>query len=281
MSPGSQNSDRANLLGSFASLLGVLGIFLYFTGWIYRWAYFGFFEVEITTLNLPVESFLLVPIQVILGNFWIFIRTIIVVTITVVLIQFTLWLIRSPNANIPLSTSKSPISRFTQKLHGFWLLKPLRSFAQLFPQPFRHEIVIIAWILFALFWLARWQGTADAYRDAVNNTSTRPIVTLVSPSDKMALGRNPDDLLTNPPLKNSRIIGDVDQFKQIFGRETNDTTNPEQPIVWRLLIENNNWVYLFPAMPPGAKANQRPPVLAINTGEGQVQLLILNRSKIR
>jgi hypothetical protein len=281
MSPAPQNSTNTNLLGSFVSLLGVLGISLYFTGWIYRWTYFGFFEIEINTLNLSVESFLLVPIQVILGDLWIFIRTIIIVTITVILIKSTLWLIRSPNPSIPPSKSKLTINRFTQKLHAFWLWAPLRSFAQLFPQPFRHEIVIIAWILVALFWLARWQGNADAYRDAVNNTSTRPIVTLVSPSDKIALGRNPDDLLTNPPLKNSRIIGDVDQFRQIFGRETNDTTNPLQPIVWRLLIENNSWVYLFPAMPPGAKTNQRPPVLAINTGDGRVQLLILSRPKIR
>ncbi|WP_041233216.1 hypothetical protein [Cylindrospermum stagnale] len=55
----------------------------------------------------------------------------------------------------------------------------------------------------------------------------------------------------------------------------NVTTN------WRLLIENDNWVYLFPAMSSGAKADQRPPVLVINTGDGQVQLLILSRPKIR
>ena len=71
----------------------------------------------------------------------------------------------------------------------------------------------------------------------------------------------------------------MEQFNQIFGRETNDTTNPNQPIVWRLLVENNNWVYLFPTLPPTATANQRPPVLAINTGDDQVQLLILSRPR--
>ncbi|MBW4595785.1 MAG: hypothetical protein KME46_23490 [Brasilonema angustatum HA4187-MV1] len=279
MSPSSQNSSSTNLLGSFAGLVGVFSIFLYFLGWIYRWAYFGFFQIEVTSLSLPLESFLLVPLQAILGNFWIFFRAIFVLIVTLLLMKATLWLISSPKASTAPSTSKSPISRFTQKLHSFWLFKPLRSFAQLFPLPLRHEIVVVLWILAALFWLGRWQGNADAYRDAVNATSTRPLVTLVSPSDKLALGRNLDDLLTNPPLKGSRIIGDVKQFRQIFGRETNDTTNPKQLIVWRLLIENNNWVYLFPAMPSGAKSNQRPPVLAVNTGDGRVQLLILSRPK--
>lgn len=280
MSSEPQNSSNTNLLGSFASLLGVFGIFLYFIGWIYRWAYFGFFQLEITSLNLSLESFLLVPLQAILGNLWIFFRAILVLILTVLLIKSTIWLISAPKTSTLVNNSQSPNSRFTQKLHDFRLFKLLRSFAQLLPLPLRHEIIIVGWILAALFWLGGCQGTADAYRDAVNNTSTRPIVTLVSPSDKLALGRNLDDLLTNPSLKGSRIIGDVEQFRNIFGQETNDTTNLKQPIVWRLLIENNNWVYIFPAMPLGAKPNQRPVLLAVNTGDGRVQLLILSRPKI-
>ncbi|MBF2005476.1 MAG: hypothetical protein IGS49_08400 [Chlorogloeopsis fritschii C42_A2020_084] len=272
MSPNLQNSSSTNLLGSFAGLLGIFGIFLYFLGWIYRWAYFGFFQVEITSLNLPLESFLLIPIQAILANVYIFIRAILVLIVAIFLIKTTIWLITSP-------TAISRNSRFTQKLHSFCLFKPLRSFAQLLPLPFRHEIIVVIWILVALFWLGRSSGNADAYQDAVNATSTRPIITLVSPSDKIALARNLDDLLTNPPLKDSRIIGDVEQFRQILGRETNDTTNSKQPIVWRLLIENNNWVYLFPAMSTEAEPNQRPPILAVNTGDGRVQLLILRRPK--
>ena len=278
MSPDSQNSSTTNLLGSFASLIGVLGIFLYFIGWIYRWAYFGFFQLEITSLNLPLESFLLVPLQAILGNLLIFIRTIIVLILTLILIKVTLWLI-SYSASTAPSKSQSHISRFTQKLHQLWLSKQLRSFAELLPLPLRHEIVVVIWILIALFWLGRYQGTADAFRDAVNDTSTRPIVTLVSPIDKMALGLKLDDL-TKSPLKSSRIIGDLKQFNKIWGQETNDTSNPKKPIIWRLLIENNNWVYLFPAMSPDAKPDQRPPVLAVNSGDGQVQLLILSNPKI-
>lgn len=279
MSSGSQEPSTPQLLGAFVSLLGILGIFLYFTGWIYRWAYFGFFELEVTTLSLPLESFLIVPIQVILGDFWIFSKAVLAVVIAVALIQITLWLL-SPTAFKTSNISHSRLNRFVKKLHGCWL-KGLRSFARLVPLTLLREMAIVAWILLVLFWVAYWQGSADARRDAINQTSTRPIVTLVSPSDKIALGRNLDDLLLDPSKKGFRITGDVEQFNQIFGRETNDITNPNQPTVWRLLVENNNWVYLFPTLPPKATTNQRPPVLAINTGDGRVQLLILSRPRIR
>jgi hypothetical protein len=200
---------------------------------------------------------------------------------TVVLIKVTICLI-SPYSTVTLpkkNFSKNfqvSVNKILEKLHSFWLFELLRFFVPDSLLSLIREIIIVAWILAALFWLGRWQGIADAYRDAVNATSTRAIATLVSPSDKMALGRNLDDLLINPPLKGSRIIGDVEQFRQILGRETNDATNPKQPIVWRLLIENDSWIYLFPAMPSEAKPNQRPPVLAVNKGDGQVQLLILS-----
>ncbi|WP_293120164.1 hypothetical protein [Okeania sp. SIO1I7] len=58
------------MFGRIASLLTVLGVGLYFTGWIYRWAYFAYFQLEVTTLDLPFESFLIVPIQVFFGNIY-------------------------------------------------------------------------------------------------------------------------------------------------------------------------------------------------------------------
>lgn len=284
MSQNSQNADGTNFLTGFVSLLSVFGIFLYFIGWIYRWAYFGFFQIEIYALNFPIESFLIVPIQAIFGNFWIFIRTNIVLLVTFILTKSTIWLMNPDGIKkIPQTWQFSIllVDKLCQKLHKLCLFNFLRYLSQFLPPRLRSEIIAIAWILAALFWLGRWQGEADAYRDAVNITSTRPIATLVSPSDKMAMGRYLDDLLINPALKGFRIIGDVKQFRQIFGREINDTTNPQQAVVWRLLIENDSWVYIFPAMPSGAKQNQRPPVLAINKSDGQIQVLILSRPKVK
>lgn len=270
MSPEPQNPPSINILGNFAGLIGVLGIFIYFIGWVYRWAYFGFFALELNTLNLPHESFLIVPIQIIFGNFWIFIRAVIAMTLTISLIQVILWAI-SPKINHQNTHNK--IQTLIKRIHDFPLLNILRSLAKLLPPSLRQEIVIVICILGSLFWLGRFQGQADAYRDAVNNTSTRPIVSLVSAKDKLPLGRNLDNLFTNPSLKESRIFGDVEQFNQTFKGINDDT---DQSTVWRLLIESNGWVYVFPSMPSEAKFDQRPRVLAINTGDGGVQLLIIS-----
>ena len=278
MSPEPQNPPSINILGNFAGLIGVLGIFIYFIGWVYRWAYFGFFALELNTLNLPHESFLIVPIQIIFGNFWIFIRATIAITLTIAFIKLTFWII-SPHPNIQNQPNRT--QRLLEKIYNFPLLKILRSLAQLIPQSLRQEIIVVIWILASLFWLGRFQGLADAYRDAVNNTSTRPIVTLVTAKDKLPLGRNLDDVFINPSLKDSHIIGDMEQFKNIIGQETNDLTDPQKPIIWRLLIESNDWVYVFPSMPSDAQFNKRPPVLAINRGDGGVQLLIISPPNLR
>jgi hypothetical protein len=275
MSPDPQNPTSINILGNFAGLIGVLGIFIYFIGWVYRWAYFGFFALELNTLNLPHESFLIVPIQIIFGNFWIFIRAVIAMTLTISLIQVILWAI-SPKINHQNIPNK--IQTLIKRIHDFPLLNILRSLAKLLPSSLRQEIVIVICILGSLFWLGRFQGQADAYRDAVNHTSTRPIVSVVSAKDKLPLGRNLDNLFTNPSLKESRIFGDVEQFNQTFKGINDDT---DQSTVWRLLIESNDWVYVFPSMPSDAQFNHRPPVLAINTGDGGVQLLIISRPNLR
>ena len=44
-----------------------------------------------------------------------------------------------------------------------------------------------------MFYLAQWQADADAWTDAVNETSTLPAVTFVTPEKNAALGRKLDD----------------------------------------------------------------------------------------
>ena len=142
----------------------MLGVFLYFTGWIYRWAYFSFFQLEVTTLDLPLESFLIVPFQVFLGNFWIFCKTVVAVVSVVLLIRLTLWLLTSPNNQVVNSPNqlRSRLAGYAQKLHNTWVVQRLQAFAEIFPPSLRYEIIIVVWVLIALFWLARLQGTIDA-----------------------------------------------------------------------------------------------------------------------
>ncbi|MDJ0580467.1 MAG: hypothetical protein QNJ66_10650, partial [Crocosphaera sp.] len=63
MTSSPENNQDINPLGKLASLIALLAIALYFTGWVYRWTYFGFFQVEVMTLNLPLESFYLAAIK--------------------------------------------------------------------------------------------------------------------------------------------------------------------------------------------------------------------------
>ena len=86
--------QKTEILGTFASILGLLGIFLYFTGWIYRWAYFGWFQIEINRLDLPARSFLFVPIQVFFGNPSASLLTLFAIIVGTILIKLTLWLVQ-------------------------------------------------------------------------------------------------------------------------------------------------------------------------------------------
>jgi hypothetical protein len=162
---------------------------------------------------------------------------------------------------VTASPRRSPISR------------TIRSLAEVFPQSLRNDTIIVAWLLVALFWLARIQGTIDARRDAINDTSLLPVVTFVTPEKGSVLGRNLDDVFPDPSLKGYRIIGDKGLFDYLRGLETNDVAIPN-PRVWRLLLENKGWFYLFPALPPKADRDRRPPILAIRAnGSGELMIL--------
>ena len=129
---------------------------------------------------------------------------------------------------------------------------------------------MVIWLLIILFWLARIQGSTDARRDAVNGTSTLPVITLVFPEKQIAFGLNLDDTLS-PSLKGYRIIGNESVFNYWRNLPTNDI---EIEIVWRLLLENNKWTYIFPALSAQSKENERPPIFAINQDkEGQLMIL--------
>jgi hypothetical protein len=266
--------QKIEILGTFASILGLLGIFLYFTGWIYRWAYFGWFQIELNRLDLPARSFLFVPIQVFFGNPSASLLTLFAIIIGTILIKFTLWLVQPLPAKSTLWSVQSVANnphQFQYKLQQ--LLAIPRFFADIIPPALRKDLIVVIWLLIILFQLARHQGTIDARRDAVNETSTLPVITLVLPEKQIALGRNLDNLLLDPSLKGYRIIGSKELFNNLRGKENNDRgANP--PRVWRLLLEHNKWTYVFPALSAQSQDDERPPILAINQDkEGQLMIL--------
>ncbi len=245
MSGTSQINKQAPILGKFASIITFLSIALYFTGWIYRWAYFGFFRIQITSLDFPIESFFFIPIYVFLGNFQALIKAILILALSIVAIFLS---------------------------HKFlhW-----RKFPTILSSPLIKELVIVAWILIALFWIARWEGEASAWRAASNNSSLLPVVTLIQPDNQLGLGYNPKDA-TYASLEKARVIGDVGLLvNKMRGREVKIPGTSSQTGDWRFLIANKGWIYLFQALPPNANHKDRPLVLAIREGDGK-QLMILS-----
>ena len=117
--------------------------------------------------------------------------------------------------------------------------------------------MIVSVILIILFWLARFQGTADARRDA-GLQSTLPAVTVVTPEKRLGIGRKLEDLTDNPA--GFRIIGDAKRYNQLIGREINDRDDKR---VWRLLIDRNGFFYLFRSLPPNANSKERPTIVII------------------
>jgi hypothetical protein len=254
-----QNNQELNPIGKLLSLIALLAAALYFTGWIYRWAYFGFFQVEVTTLNLPLESFYLAAFRALLGTPWktlgAFIVTVFVILVTLQIIQSLQKLALKCLRRIPLNLSHPQLN----------LLQFLASLVD--------ELVIVLSILAALFFLAQWQADADAWRDAVNETSTLPVVTAVIAEKNAALGRSLDNPLVNP--SGFRIIGDRNLYDQLLGRELDDTSNPDQPLAWRLLIDQDGYFYIFPALPRKERNLSVPVLIVYESGSGD-QLTILS-----
>ena len=279
------------MLGKIASLLSFLGIGLYFTGWIYRWTYFGYFQLEVTTLDLPFESFLIAPIQVFLGNisigdFSTILRTIKIAIATFIIVQISFQTIRFAKEELSKILDKIRLKLLKLSLKNKYdKISPFLQSPLYFPKNNRQkkgkalisEIVIVAWLLTALFFLGQSQGKVDAIRDARNETSLLPVVTLIAPKDLLPLGRNIFDFTDDPKRSNFRAIGDIELYEQLIQRDYNNKTDDNIPkVVWRLLFDGNNQYYIFPSIPENSRPNARPPVLVIQQSEDGKYILILS-----
>ncbi|MEG4519968.1 MULTISPECIES: hypothetical protein [unclassified Microcoleus] len=288
MTASPQPTPESNILGNFASVVGLLGVALFFTGWIYRWSYFYCFQLNVISLDLPVESFFLVTLQVFLGDGWTILRSAIALLLTAIAIYNSLWLFNSINTKFAsainwiitggISFARTRrlwrITRILNSWQQFNLnrynsIKLLRSLVD--------EIIIVGWVLLVLFWSAYHQGIADARRDAGENSSL-PAVALIAKQDNIALGRKLDDPTLRLDPKGFKAIGDAGLFADLSKRDYTDINNPKEPRVWRLLLERGNWIYLFPALTKEQQKdpNARPPVMAIQQSQSGDQLLIVS-----
>lgn len=265
--PEPQTSDKFLLV----SVAGVLGAALFFTGWIYRWAYFAYFQLEITTLNFPTESFFIVPIQVFFGTSSAIARTLISLPVFLGAIYLGSWLVQWAKQWL----SDRALAILGKRWRSL-LLKPNLFLAI---EPLLGEILLFLLAIALLFQFAQAQGIADARRDAHNATSTLPAIALLTQADGI-LGVPLNQPGEDPPL-NYRLFGDRSLVERIYRREDNDTSIPNQPRVWRLLLEQNGWIYLAIALPGAPERNNRdlrPLVVAIQETASDERVLLLGPS---
>lgn len=256
MAPSSASTSDISPLGKLLSLLGLFAAALYFTGWIYRWAYFSFFQIQITSLSLPSESFFLAAFQVFFGHPLAIVRTVVAVVFTTLACL------------ISISLRQKLTAQLSRKIAPRWRLAPegpLKFLADL-----ADELIIVLVTLTTLFWLAKWQANADAWLDAVHETSSLPVVTVVFAEDDAALGRQLDDLFANPD--GLRVIGDPGLYNRLLGQELTDAEDPDQPRVWRLLLNKDGALHIFPALPRKERL-LRPPVLVIQSSDSKLTIL--------
>ncbi len=288
MTASPQPTPESNILGNFASVIGLLGAALFFTGWIYRWSYFSCFQLNVITLDLPVESFFIVPLQVFLGDGWTIVKSAIAFLLTSLAIYHTLWLVNSINKTIATKIYRiNRLWRFSARTRGLSLLHRFLKSWQRFNinrynsikllRSLVDEIIIVGWVLLVLFWSAYHQGIADARRDAGENSSL-PAVVLIAKQDNIALGRKLDDPTLRLAPKGFKAIGDAGLFADLSKRDYTDINNPKEPRVWRLLLERGNWIYLFPALTKEQQKDPqaRPPVIAVQQSQSGDQLLIIS-----
>jgi uncharacterized membrane protein len=272
--PGTDKTPR--FLGGFASILSLLGITLFFSGWIYRWAYYAYYSLNLNDQSFSAQSYVIVPIQIYLGTPYSLLKTLLLLLLLPLLITTTLAVInrladvlaqlpsRLPWLRSLLVTQEAPSSRLAES----------RSFLS----SLLEELVIVGWLLILLFWFSQHQGYQDARRDAMETTSTLPVVSLVLPQRDGVLAQDLRQLsdsgepIPDLPLGNHVLIGDLELAREVRNSTLSDTKAKQ---VWRLLNqEPTGWLYMIRTLSPDAKADDRPLMIAVpNAKRGQTLVL--------
>ena len=276
MASETRGEKPSTFLGGFASILSLLGITLFFSGWIYRWAYFSYFSLDVNAQPYSAQSFLIVPIQIYLGNVANVFQTLLALLLLPLLISLTIRLLNVLWLQVSYLWGRLPWSRSLPLRLGLPGSAPENR--QRFLASLLGEAVIVAWALIAIFWLSQHRGLADARRDASEGRSTLPAVALVLPQGEGILAQDLRLLADNgepipdPPLANHALIGDLNLARDLRATSLSDG---DRQHAWRLLTqEPEGWLYLIRTLPPNAQPQERPMVLAIpNAKQGQALIL--------
>jgi hypothetical protein len=261
----------ANPLGTVAGSVGLLAIALVFSGWIYRWHYYAFFQVDPTHLGFSVESTSLAAFSLLFRSPLAVVRTLVALAFALAAILVTFQGIRACRAWL------APRLRSVRHQRRRWDLGPSITLSRWQRRELRRlgallqELVIGLWLLLVLHQLASWQGVADARRDATTETSTLPLVTLAMKESSAVIGRDLDQPFANPA--GVRVFGSRERYEALLGAELNPA---DQRTTWRLLADTGNQVLVIPTLPKAQTTSKAPPVLLFNTSDQSPPLVVLS-----
>jgi hypothetical protein len=255
-------NESASPLGKLAGSIGLVAIALLFTGWIYRWHYFTYFQVDPTSLGFPVETISIAAFSLLFRNPWSIIQLIIGLVLAFAGIVVTFRAIHLCSALL--------LPLFGQMQQRMGLGREQRQQLGLLTS-LANELVIVLWLLLMLYGLAAGQGLSDARRDAMDETSTLPLITIAMPGLQSVIGRDPDQMLVNP--SGVRLFGSRDRYNALLGDELNSSSGRRR---WRLLSDTGGRLLVIPSLPSTQIGGKAPPLLIFPDGGKGDRLVILS-----
>jgi hypothetical protein len=261
----------ASPLGTLAGSVGLLAIALVFSGWIYRWRYYTFFQVDPTHLGFSVESTSLAAFSLLFRGPLAVARTLGALVFALAGILLTFQGIRVCRAGL------APPLRRLRRERRRWGPGPSITLSRGQRRELRRigallqELVIGLWLVLVLHQLASWQGVADARRDATTETSTLPLVTLAMKEPNAVIGRNLDQPFANPA--GVRVFGSRERYEALLGSELNPA---DQRTTWRLLADTGHQLLVIPTLPKAQTMSKAPPVVLFNTNDQSPPVVILS-----
>ncbi|HEY9886450.1 MAG TPA: hypothetical protein V6C96_04235 [Vampirovibrionales bacterium] len=199
-------NKNTNIFAVFVNLLGIISALLYFSGWIYRLAYFKRLGLNIIELNFSIESFLLMPVVLIFSKIlkaiiiWGPFKFVFILILVLLAFCFTIRVLGFLKVLIYKALNKLP-----------FLKKESRNNFKVLDRFFVIEILVTTFVLFIIFQKAWLYGYQDGIRDLNTQTSLLPKVQILANEDI--------------PLTTSRIL-----------QKRED---------WRLLLRQEDWIYLL------------------------------------
>jgi hypothetical protein len=255
-------NESAPPLGKIAGSIGLVAIALLFTGWIYRWHYFAYFQVDPAILGFPVETISISAFSLLFRSPWSILRFIIGLVLAFVGIVVTFRAI--------LLSSGWLLPLFGKIQQRMGLGREQRQQLSLLSS-LANELVIVLWLLLVLYGLAVRQGLSDARRDAMDETSTLPLITIAMPGAQSVIGRDPDQILVNP--SGVRLFGSRERYEALLGDELNSDSGRRR---WRLLSDTGGRLLVIPSLPSAQIGGKAPPVLIFPDGGKGDRLVILS-----